>query len=111
MLFNLTVYVQMTRNNFYNREELTEVKCGQTGTGLLIEHDGHIITENDTVRQIREDIGAKRQFVIPDRFIVSAVFQKYGIKNANGRIYPNALWSRCVPQHHRPALGGAHARR
>ena len=67
---------------------LNEVKRGQTGTGLLIENDGHIIPPKDTLSQIREDINNGSKFVIPDDFIVSAVFQKYGIKNANGRIYP-----------------------
>lgn len=76
---------------FKNIEELREVKKGETGTGLLIEHDGHILGETDTVRQIREDISSGKQYVIPDRFVVSAVFQKYGIKNANGRIYPENI--------------------
>lgn len=67
---------------------LNEVKKGQTGTGLLIENDGHIIPPKDTLSQIREDINNGSKFVIPDDFVVSAVFQKYGIKNANGRIYP-----------------------
>ena len=67
---------------------LNEVKKGHTGTGLLIENDGHIIPPKDTLSQIREDINNGSKFVIPDDFIVSAVFQKYGIKNANGRIYP-----------------------
>ena len=67
---------------------LNEVKKGHTGTGLLIENDGHIIPPKDTLLQIREDINNGSKFVIPDDFIVSAVFQKYGIKNANGRIYP-----------------------
>lgn len=67
---------------------LNEIKKGQTGTGLLIENDGHIIPPKDTISQIKEDINNGSKFVIPDEFIVSAVFQKYGIKNANGRIYP-----------------------
>jgi hypothetical protein len=67
---------------------LNEIKKGQTGTGLLIENDGHIIPPKDTISQIKEDINNGSKFVIPDDFIVSAVFQKYGIKNANGRIYP-----------------------
>ena len=67
---------------------LNEVKKGHTGTGLLIENDGHIIPPKDTLSQIREDINNGSKFIIPDDFIVSAVFQKYGIKNANGRIYP-----------------------
>lgn len=67
---------------------LNEIKKGQTGTGLLIENDGHIIPPTTTISQIKEDINNGSKFVIPDDFIVSAVFQKYGIKNANGRIYP-----------------------
>ena len=39
-----------------NIYQLTEIKKGQTGTGLLIENDGHIITEQDNIKQIREDI-------------------------------------------------------
>lgn len=83
----------------YNLEQLTEIKKGQTGTGLLIEHDGHIIGNCDTVSQIREDISNGHKFVIPDNFVVSAVFQKYGIKNANGRIYPEAILKREVQKY------------
>lgn len=80
-------------------EQLTEIKKGQTGTGLLIEHDGHIIGNCDTVSQIREDINNGYKFVIPDNFVVSAVFQKYGIKNANGRIYPENILKREVQKY------------
>lgn len=73
---------------YMNLKELNEVKKDQTGTGLLIENDGHIIPPTNTISQIKEDISNHSNFVIPDKFIVSAVFQKYGIKNANGRIYP-----------------------
>ena len=83
----------------YNLEQLTEIKKGQTGTGLLIEHDGHIIGNCDTVSQIREDISNGHKFVIPDNFVVSAVFQKYGIKNANGRIYPENVLKREVQKY------------
>lgn len=83
----------------HNIEELTEVKKGQTGTGLLIEHDGHIIGNPDMVNQIKEDIENHSKFVIPDDFIVSAVFQKYGIKNANGRIYPEDILKREVEKY------------
>lgn len=78
----------MSVKNFSHFDEITEVKCGKSGSGLLIEHDGHIIRNCDTVKQIREDIDNGMKFVCPDHFVVSAVFQKYGIKNANGRIYP-----------------------
>lgn len=74
--------------NYTNISQLNEVKKDQTGTGLLIENDGHIIPPTETISQIKEDIESHSQFVIPDKFIVSAVFQKYDVKNANGRIYP-----------------------
>jgi hypothetical protein len=80
-------------------EQLVEIKKGQTGRGLLIEHDGHIIGNCDTIQQIREDIAHHDKFVIPDDFVVYAVFQKYGIKNANGRIYPEAILKREVQKY------------
>ena len=80
-------------------EQLTEIKANQKGTGLLIEHDGHIIGNKSTIQQIKEDIDNGHKFVIPDNFIVSAVFQKYGIKNANGRIYPENILRREVQKY------------
>jgi hypothetical protein len=87
--------------NYYknNMEQLTEVKAGTTGYGLLIEHDGHIIGKKDTIQQIKEDIENGYKFVIPDDFVVSAVFQKYGIKNANGRVYPENILKREVQKY------------
>lgn len=82
-----------------NLEKLTEVKCGETGTGLLIEHDGHVVGNSDIVAQIKEDIEHHKEFVIPDRFVVNAIFQKFGIKNANGRIYPEAILKREVEKY------------
>jgi hypothetical protein len=86
-------------SKLYNKEQLVEIKRGQTGYGLLIEHDGHIIGKPDVINQIKEDIAAHHQFVIPDDFVVSAVFQKYGIKNANGRIYPEEILKREVQKY------------
>jgi len=83
----------------YKLEQLNEIKAGQTGFGLLIENDGHIIGHKDTILQIKEDIAHHDKFVIPDDFIVSAVFQKYGVKNANGRIYPEAILKREVQKY------------
>lgn len=85
--------------NNLNIDTITEVKAGQTGKGLLIEHDGHIIAKRDAISQIKEDIENGHKFVIPDEFIVSAVFQKYGIKNANGRIYPENILKREVQKY------------
>lgn len=85
--------------NIGEKEQLTEIKAGQCGHGLLVEHDGHIIGKRDTMQQIKEDIEAGHKFVIPDDFIVSAVFQKYGVKNANGRIYPEDILKREVQKY------------
>ena len=79
--------------------QLTEIKAGQTGTGLLIENDGHIIAERDTIKQIKEDIESGHKFICPDHFVVSAVFQKYGIPNANNRIYPENVLKREVDKY------------
>ena len=80
--------------------QLTEVKKDHSGTGLLLEHDaGHIIGNADIVNQIKEDIEHHKEFVIPDKFTVSAVFQKYGIKNANGRVYPEAILKPAVEKY------------
>lgn len=76
---------------YKNTDTLTEVKRGETGTGLLIERDGHVVGNGDLVQQIREDVARGHEFVIPDRFVVNAIFQKYGVKNANGRVYPEAI--------------------
>lgn len=80
-------------------DQLTEVKKGHTGTGLLIERDGHIDSDTDLIKQIHEDINNNHKFVIPEHFVVSAVFQKYGIKNANGRIYPESILKREVDKY------------
>lgn len=82
-----------------NFGQLVEVKRGQTGTGLLIENDGHIDRNTDIVKQIHEDINNNHKFVIPEHFVVPAVFQKYGIKNANGRIYPENILKREVEKY------------
>ena len=84
---------------FSHLDQINEIKKNQTGTGLLIENEGHIITSDDNIKQIKEDIAKEHKFVIPDDFIVSAVFQKFGIKNANGRIYPEDILKREVDRY------------
>ena len=67
------------------KKELSEIKKGKYVYGLLIENDGYISLDDN--KQIKEGI-ENNGWMIPKPFIVKAVFQKYGIKNANGRIYP-----------------------
>lgn len=96
---NRNIITNKTKGIVTDYSQLTEVKKGQTGYGILIENDGSITGKKDIVSQIKEDIDNGYKFVIPDDFIVSAVFQKYGIKNANGRIYPENVLKREVERY------------
>ena len=83
------------------KSTIQEIKAGQTGTGLLIEHDGYISmsegknkTLMESYKQLNES--GDGSFHCPYPFIVDAVFQKFGIENANGRIYPEHILKRQV---------------
>lgn len=71
---------------------LVEIKKNNIGTGLLIENDGYISMNSPENKKIYESIRLNEEIEggwnVPKPFIVSAVFQKFGIENANGRIYP-----------------------
>jgi len=83
-----------------DRHNLVEIKAGQEGTGLLIEHDGYISSDCGNNKKLFESIGQEGMGEIcPEHFIVSAVFQKYGIENANGRIYPENVLRREVERY------------
>lgn len=91
-----------------DRKKLTEIKKGETGTGLLIESDGYISTECGNNKQLFEGINSGEGLegtVCPDHFIVSAVFQKFGIENANGRIYPENILKREVAKYQEKIAG------
>lgn len=78
-----------------NKNELVEIKKDKTGTGLLIENDGYISLDEGNNKIIKEGI-EEDGWHVPNPFIVDAVFQKYGIKNANGRIYPEEVLKKQV---------------
>lgn len=83
---------------------LTEIKKGQTGTGLLIENDGYVSLDMPENKIITEAFGIEgpgriKAKDLPDPFIVSAVFQKFGIENANGRIYPEDVLKPAVEKY------------
>lgn len=81
---------------------LVEIKKGEVGTGLLIEHDGYISPEIGENKKLFEDINRGKmsdEFHCPYPFVVSAVFQKFGIENANGRIYPEDILKREVQKY------------
>lgn len=79
------------------KEELREIRKGEYGTGLLIENDGYVsIDSTQHNRQLREAFENSDEWYVPKPFIVDAVFQKYDIKNANGRIYPEKILKKQV---------------
>ena len=87
-----------------DRSNLVEIKKGQTGTGLLIEHDGYISLDCGNNKQLFESYkkmneGVGDEFHCPYPFIVDAVFQRYGAENANGRIYPEHILKREVQRY------------
>lgn len=90
-----------------SKQTITEIKKGQVGTGLLIENDGYISIHDKANKPILEAIELGQQEGkrnIPFPFVVSAVFQKYGIENANGRIYPENILKREVEKYQQAIL-------
>lgn len=78
------------------KTDLVEIKKNKTGKGLLIEHEGYMAMSETQRKQIQESLSSDNGWHCPYPFIVDAVFQKYGIKNANGRIYPEAILKKQV---------------
>ena len=74
------------------KKELEIIKEGKTGHGILIEKDGYMYVKNP--QNITEGIDG--EWHVPHPFIVDAVFQKFGVKNANGRIYPEEVLKKQV---------------
>jgi hypothetical protein len=82
---------------------LKEIKSGKTGFGLLVENDGYVSMHEGNNKELyeshklNEDIDS--EFHCPYPFVVNAVFQKYGVKNANGRIYPEEVLKKEVAKY------------
>lgn len=83
------------------KDKIVEIKRGQEGTGLLIENDGYISVDCGDNKKLFKEINSHKsnEFHCPNPFVVSAVFQKYGIENANGRIYPEHILKREVARY------------
>ena len=76
-------------------ENLVEIKSGKTGYGLLIESDGYVsrdLTDNNK-KVIREALESRErgEWYVPNPFILDVILTKYGIENANKRIYPEDI--------------------
>lgn len=75
-------------------EDIKYLKAGQTGFGLMIEHDAGYIDPLDErnqafISEINKAQAGKIAMVEP--LVVTVVLQKWGIKNRNGRIYPERI--------------------
>lgn len=55
---------------------------------------------NDDIKKsiVKESLG-DGGWHVPHPFVVDCVFQKYGVKNANGRVYPEAVLRREVERY------------
>lgn len=79
-----------------DKKNLREIKKGEYGTGLLIENDGYIsMVESANNKKIYESM-TDGEWNVPYPFIVDAVFQKFDVKNANGRVYPERVLKKQV---------------
>ena len=79
-----------------DKKDLVEIKKGEFGTGLLIENDGYIsMTESKNNKKIYESM-IDGEWNVPNPFVVDAVFQKFDVKNANGRVYPERVLKKQV---------------
>ena len=77
------------------KNDLVEIKKNNVGKGLLIENDGYMSISDKQQQYIKESLG-NGEWHCPYPFVVDAVFQKFGIKNANGRIYPEGILKKQV---------------
>lgn len=88
-----------------NKLDLKEIKKGQIGTGILIENDGYICLNDKRNKTLKESFGnIDGEWHCPNPFIVDAVFQKSDTKNANGRIYPDAILRREIEKYNTKIL-------
>lgn len=82
-----------------DKKQIVEIRKGNVGSGLLLENDGYMSLDMPDNKMLKESIDDFKSGVaheLPRPFVVSAVFQKFGIQNANGRIYPEKILKREV---------------
>ena len=85
-----------------DKKQIVEIKKGNVGSGLLLENDGYMSLDMPDNKMLKESIDEFKNGVaheLPRPFVVSAVFQKFGIQNANGRIYPEKILKREVEKY------------
>lgn len=85
------------------KSKLREIKKNEEGFGYLIERDAGFISSDDpinleSISKLNNSISGVGDVEIKDRMKVFAVFQKYGVPNANGRIYPESILRKQVDE-------------
>jgi len=75
------------------------LKANETGFGYLIEHDAGYISPEDKrnlpfINEMKKLESGDR--VITEPYYIYAVLQKYGVKNRNGRVYPEDILKKQV---------------
>jgi hypothetical protein len=73
---------------------LSILRAGETGKGYLIEYDAGFISPAD--KRNLPFVNEMKKFeqgsnIITEPYYVYAVLQKYGVKNRNGRVYPEDI--------------------
>jgi len=74
--------------------EIRILKRGESGIGILIEHDAGLISPDEPRNQAFITEMKKLEegkFVISEPLVVYVILQKYGVLNRNGRIYPEEV--------------------
>jgi hypothetical protein len=71
-------------SNIYKLSESKILQPGQTGFGILIEHDAGYIDSDLNPTFINEAFVLKPN----EPVLINCILQKWGVKNKNGRIYP-----------------------
>jgi len=79
---------------YKNINELSIIKAGCSGTGILVEQDAGYISPADVrnknlIKEFRELKDAENGGT--STITVYVVLQKFGVKNRNGRIYPEEI--------------------
>jgi len=71
-------------SNMKRLDESMILQKGQTGFGILIEHDAGFIGDGVNKDILNENFELKAN----EPVLVNCILQKWGVKNKNGRIYP-----------------------
>jgi hypothetical protein len=92
--FVFMYYLLVSRTYMKDYTELKILKRGQSGTGVLIEHDaGYISPDEPRNQAFINEINklTTDKVVIIEPLIVYVILQKYGVLNRNGRVYPKEV--------------------